>query len=153
MLPGARRIAKPRRGAAVPERLEGSLALGAERTAAEVKGAGKRQQGTSKNLLIVALEQRQLHGNGRICSRSNCRALGRVVTLRPRICYVLSLLRIHNPNCKHCAAHLTCGNELRKRLEELNELLLPVQFPGVPGGVEIALAIMPPERTETRKAA
>jgi hypothetical protein len=38
-------------------------------------------------------------------------------------------------------------------LEELNELLLPVQFPGVPGGVEIALAIMPPERTETRKAA
>ena len=39
---------------------------------------------------------------------------------RPRICYVLSLLRIHSPDCKHCMAHLTCGNELRKRLEELN---------------------------------
>ena len=46
---------------------------------------------------------------------------GGAVMLRPRICYVLSLLRIHNPDCKHCAAHLICGNELRKRLEELNE--------------------------------
>ena len=41
--------------------------------------------------------------------------------LRPRICYVLSLLRIHSPGCKHCMARLTCGNELRKRLQELNE--------------------------------
>jgi hypothetical protein len=41
MLPGARRIAKSGRGATVPERLEGSLALGAERTAAEMKGVGK----------------------------------------------------------------------------------------------------------------
>jgi hypothetical protein len=40
--------------------------------------------------------------------------------LKPRICYVLSLLRIHSPECKHCIARLTCGNELRKRLEELN---------------------------------
>jgi hypothetical protein len=46
---------------------------------------------------------------------------GGAVMLRPRICYVLSLLRSHNPDCKHCAAHLICGNELRKRLEELNE--------------------------------
>ena len=46
---------------------------------------------------------------------------GDAVMLRPRICYVLSLLRIHNPDCKHCAARLSCGNELRKRLEELNE--------------------------------
>jgi hypothetical protein len=42
------------------------------------------------------------------------------VNLRPRICHLLSLLRIHNPDCKHCAAHLTCGIELRKRLQELN---------------------------------
>ena len=40
--------------------------------------------------------------------------------MRPRICYVLSLLRIHSPDCKHCMARLICGDELRKRLEELN---------------------------------
>jgi hypothetical protein len=43
-----------------------------------------------------------------------------IVKLRPRICYVLSLLRVHSPDCKHCVAHLTCGDELRKRLDELN---------------------------------
>jgi len=40
--------------------------------------------------------------------------------MRPRICYVLSLLRIHRPDCKHCMARLTRGDELRTRLEELN---------------------------------
>ena len=45
--------------------------------------------------------------------------------LRPRICYVLSLLRIHSPDCEHCMAHLTCGDELRERLAELNELAEP----------------------------
>jgi hypothetical protein len=38
-------------------------------------------------------------------------------------------------------------------LEELNEPSLPVQFPGVPGGVEIVLTLMPPQGTETQKAA
>ena len=42
------------------------------------------------------------------------------MNVRPRICRLLSLLRIHSPDCEHCAAHLTCGNELQKRLEELN---------------------------------
>jgi len=42
------------------------------------------------------------------------------VNFRPLICHLLSLLRIHNPDCGHCAAHLTCGTELRKRLQELN---------------------------------
>ena len=46
---------------------------------------------------------------------------GGAVMLRPRICSVLSLLRIHSPDCKHCMARLTYGNELRKRLEELSE--------------------------------
>jgi RNase P subunit RPR2 len=71
---------------------------------------------------------------------------GCVVTLRPRICHLLSLLRIHNPDCKHCAAHLTCGTELRKRLEELNEPMQPVPFPSLRQGVETVLALMPSER-------
>ncbi len=43
-----------------------------------------------------------------------------IQNLRPRICYVLSLLRIHRPDCEHCMARQTCGDELRKRLEELD---------------------------------
>jgi hypothetical protein len=68
------------------------------------------------------------------------------VTLRTRICHVLSLLRVHNPDCMHCAVRLTCGNDLRKRLKELNEPVGPVQFPSVRRSVEIALALMPAER-------
>jgi hypothetical protein len=37
-----------------------------------------------------------------------------------RICYLLALLRIHNPDCEHCNAREMCGSELQKRLEELN---------------------------------
>ncbi len=51
------------------------------------------------------------------------RALKKLVALqnlRPRICYVLSLLRIHSPECKHCMASLTAGDALRIRLKELN---------------------------------
>jgi hypothetical protein len=48
------------------------------------------------------------------------------------MCYVLSLLRIHSPDCEHCMAHLTCGNELRKRLEELNRRTQP--FSPIPEG-------------------
>jgi hypothetical protein len=46
--------------------------------------------------------------------------VGVAVNLRRRFCYVLSLLKIRRPNCKHCAACLTCGTELRERLQELN---------------------------------
>jgi len=35
-------------------------------------------------------------------------------------CYVLSLLRIHHPDCEHCKAREKYGVEMRKRLEELN---------------------------------
>ena len=42
------------------------------------------------------------------------------MTWRGRICYLLALLRIHRPDCQHCMAHLTCGDELQRRLEELN---------------------------------
>ena len=35
-------------------------------------------------------------------------------------CYLLSLLRIHRPDCELCKALETCGDEMRKRLEELN---------------------------------
>jgi hypothetical protein len=33
-------------------------------------------------------------------------------------CYLLSLLRIHHRDCKHCVARTRYG-EMRKRLEEL----------------------------------
>ena len=35
-------------------------------------------------------------------------------------CYLLSLLRIHRPDCGLCKARETCGDEMRKRLEELS---------------------------------
>ena len=41
--------------------------------------------------------------------------------MRSRICHLLLLLKIHRPDCEHCAAHPTCGADLRKRLAELNE--------------------------------
>jgi hypothetical protein len=41
------------------------------------------------------------------------------VSLRRWICRLLSLLRIHSPDCEHCMARRAYGNELRKRLEEL----------------------------------
>ena len=34
-------------------------------------------------------------------------------------CYLLSLLRIHHPDCERCARE-KYGDEMRKRLEELN---------------------------------
>ena len=34
-------------------------------------------------------------------------------------CYLLSLLRIHSPDCD-CNVHKTSGDEMRRRLEELN---------------------------------
>ena len=42
------------------------------------------------------------------------------VNLRSRICYLLSILRIHRPDCEHCAARLACGIAIRERLVELN---------------------------------
>lgn len=35
-------------------------------------------------------------------------------------CYLLSLLTIHRPDCEHCNARETCGDQMRRRLEELN---------------------------------
>ncbi len=35
-------------------------------------------------------------------------------------CYLLSLLRIHSPNCEVCNAREKYGVDMRKRLEELN---------------------------------
>ena len=37
-----------------------------------------------------------------------------------RISYLLGRLRIHRPDCEHCNARETSGDEMRKRLEELN---------------------------------
>jgi hypothetical protein len=41
------------------------------------------------------------------------------VNLKLRMCSLLSLLRIHQPDCEHCNAGQTCGEQMRKRLEEL----------------------------------
>jgi hypothetical protein len=35
-------------------------------------------------------------------------------------CSLLSLLRIHRLDCQRCMVSETCGEQLRKRLEELN---------------------------------
>jgi collagenase-like PrtC family protease len=35
-------------------------------------------------------------------------------------CYLLSLLRIHSPNCEVCSARERYGVEMRRRLEEMN---------------------------------
>jgi len=43
-----------------------------------------------------------------------------VVNFRRWICSLLSLLRIHSPDCERCMARQAYGNELRKRLEELD---------------------------------
>jgi hypothetical protein len=40
-------------------------------------------------------------------------------------CYLLSLLRIHSPNCEVCNAREKYGVEMRRRLEELNWRTLP----------------------------
>jgi hypothetical protein len=40
-----------------------------------------------------------------------------VVSLR---CRLLSLLRVHQPDCQHCNAREKYGVEMRRRLEELN---------------------------------
>ena len=48
------------------------------------------------------------------------------MTLRDRSCYLLSLLRIHTPDCKHCNARETCWREMQKRLEELSWRTQPV---------------------------
>jgi hypothetical protein len=47
------------------------------------------------------------------------------VSLRRWICRLLSLLRIHSPNCKHCMARRAYGDQLRKRLEELGDRTPP----------------------------
>jgi len=40
-------------------------------------------------------------------------------------CYLLSLLRIHHPDCEHCTARETGGDGMRRRLEELNSWKQP----------------------------
>jgi hypothetical protein len=44
---------------------------------------------------------------------------------RRRICYVLSLLKIHSPECEYCNTQETQGEEMRKRLEELSWRIQP----------------------------
>jgi hypothetical protein len=57
---------------------------------------------------------------------------GERITLRRRICYLLSLLRIHSPNCEHCNVRETHGEEIRQRLEELRWRIQPRSLELVP---------------------
>ncbi len=60
-------------------------------------------------------------------------------------CYVLLLLRIHRPDCEHCNARETCGDEMRKRLEELNGGTHPLNngvFDSKPGEVVAGAPIL-----------
>jgi len=50
------------------------------------------------------------------------------VNLRRRICYLLSFLRIHSPDCQHCNALETRWFEMRERLEELSWRTQPVSL-------------------------
>jgi hypothetical protein len=45
-----------------------------------------------------------------------------VVNLRPRICHLLFVLRIHDRDCEHCYPRDSCGYEMRQGLQELNGL-------------------------------
>jgi hypothetical protein len=46
----------------------------------------------------------------------------RVVNLRQWICHLLSVLRIHSPDCEHCdPGRRYRGKDMRKRLEECCE--------------------------------
>ena len=42
------------------------------------------------------------------------------MNLRSRVCYLLSLLGIHSPDCEYCNADKTRGGEMRARLDELD---------------------------------
>jgi hypothetical protein len=70
-------------------------------------------QGTGENRCVELREQVSKE-------RGPKKLLPLIQNLRPRVCHVLSLLRIHSPDCEHCMARLTCGDELRKRLEQLS---------------------------------
>ena len=41
------------------------------------------------------------------------------MNLRLRMCSLLSLLKIRHPDCEHCNIVDTCGEQMRRRLEEL----------------------------------
>ena len=42
------------------------------------------------------------------------------VHLRQRICYLLSRLRVHSPDCVHCNSRQTCWDDTVRRLDELD---------------------------------
>jgi hypothetical protein len=74
-------------------------------------------------------------------------------------CYLLSLLRIHSPNCEVCTDREKYGVEMRQRLEELNWRTLPdshangdhgrvVEFDSEPGEIICApVSLMAQQRT------
>ena len=49
-------------------------------------------------------------------------------------CYLLSLVRLHSPECERCNAHETHGDEMRKRLEELSWRTQPRSLTNVDHG-------------------
>jgi hypothetical protein len=71
-----------------------------------------------------------------------------VVKLR---CYLLSLLRIHRPDCEHCKALEKCGLDMRERLEELNWRTQPYSLHRELQGDVSRLAPKAPSASETQE--
>lgn len=40
-------------------------------------------------------------------------------------CFLLSFLKLHQPDCDYCRARKTCGLDMKRRLEELNGPMPP----------------------------
>lgn len=59
------------------------------------------------------------------------------MNLRVRMCSLLSLLRIRHPDCEHCNAGQTCGEQMRMRLEELGCRTQPHSPDNGEQGVEV----------------
>jgi len=64
--------------------------------------------------------------------------------LRGRICYLLSILRIHSPDCEHCSVREMRWGEMRTRLEELSwRTQPPLQSVDLSELVEVPDATLP----------
>jgi len=62
------------------------------------------------------------------------------VKLRGWIGYLLSLLRIHSPDCEHCNARETCWGEMRERLEELSWRMPPLSLKSGDHGEDVGVS-------------
>jgi two-component system, NarL family, response regulator NreC len=84
---------------------------------ATILGISVKTAESHRNHIMDKLNIHNVAGLVRYRLRRMTRSARSVTKLK---CYLLSLLRIHHPDCEHCNPRKTCGDELRNRLEELN---------------------------------